>query len=125
MCAILALQNPHHAKRASQARNVRKIQNLKEGLESSVSSLDSDSESKDSQKQNLESSLLDSHSHGYSLDSHHHLFAQKEKGCYPLPALSKPRKSLRCFCCTLLATRWVFLRNRGESLAFSLSSQKC
>ncbi|WP_394996310.1 hypothetical protein [uncultured Helicobacter sp.] len=93
----------------------------KEGLESSVSSLDSDSESKDSQKQNLESSLLDSHSHGYSLGSQNRLFAQKKKGCYPLPALSKPRKSLRCFCCALLATRWLFLRNRGECLAVSLS----
>ena len=34
---------------------------------------------------NLESNLLDSRSHGYVLDSHHHLFAQKKRGIIPSP----------------------------------------
>ncbi|WP_395001828.1 hypothetical protein [uncultured Helicobacter sp.] len=55
--------------------------------------LDSDLESKtDLQShQTLESSLLDSRSHGYVPDSHHHLFAQKEKG-FPLSPLSPAPK---------------------------------
>ena len=46
---------------------------------------------------NLKSSLLDSYSHGHFLDSQNLVFAQKKKGYYPLPALSKPRKSRRFF----------------------------
>ena len=88
----------------------------KESPESSVSSLDSDSESKDSQKQNLESSLLDSHSHGYSLDSQNHLFAQKEKGFIPSRLAKAPKRIKR---------RFILFGNQGECLAISLSSQKC
>ena len=48
----------------------------------------------------------------------------KEKGVSPLPALPSPEKDKAPrFCCALLATRWVFLRNRGECLAVSLSRQ--
>ena len=52
------------------------------------------------------------------------MFAQKKKG-FPLSPLSPAPKKIkrRCFCCAALATRWVFLRNRGESLAVSLSRQ--
>ena len=77
--------------------------------ESSFSTLDSNLES----KANLESSLLDSLSHGYSLDSHHRLFAQKKKGCYPLPAPLSPEKD---------KAPLFFFGKQGESLAVSASS---
>ena len=52
------------------------------------------------------------------------LVCAKEKGVSPLPALPSPEKDKAPrFCCALLATRWVFLRNRGECLAVSLSRQ--
>ncbi|WP_394994287.1 hypothetical protein [uncultured Helicobacter sp.] len=58
--------------------------------------LDSDSESKtDSQShQNLESSLLDSRSHGYFLDSQNRLFAQKKRG-FPSPRTLKAHKKIK------------------------------
>ena len=47
------------------------------------------------------------------------LVCAKEKGVSPLPALPSPEKDKAPrFCCATLATRWVFLRKRGESLAF-------
>ena len=47
------------------------------------------------------------------------LVCAKEKGVSPLPALPSPEKDKAPrFCCASLATRWVFLRTRGESLAF-------
>ena len=45
----------------------------------------------------LKSSLLDSHSHGHFLDSQNLVFAQKKKGCYPLPAPLSPEKAA-AFC---------------------------
>ena len=57
--------------------------------------------------------FLDSHSHGYSLDSHHRLFAQKKKGCYPLPAPLSPEKD---------KAPLFFFGKQGESLAVSASS---
>ncbi len=57
--ALIAPHNPHHTKRASQVWNVRKIQNLR--FNTSDSNTESNSiDSKDSQKQNLESSFLES-----------------------------------------------------------------
>ena len=126
---------PPFAKKQSNTQNLEsirenvtlrngKMQNLSnmEITESKVDSesrfrvlvLDSDLESKtDLQShQTLESSLLDSRSHGYVPDSHHHLFAQKEKG-FPLSPLSPAPKRIkrRCFCCAALVTRWVFFGN--------------
>ena len=46
------------------------------------------------------------------------LVCAKEKGVSPLPALPSPEKDKAPrFCCATLATRWVFLHKRGESLA--------
>ena len=59
-----------------------------------VLALDSESKADSQSHQNLESSLLDSRSHGYFLDSQNRLFAQK-KGVSPLPALSKPAKRIK------------------------------
>ena len=91
-----------------------------------VLALDSESKADSQSHQNLESSLLDSRSHGYFLDSQNRLFAQKKRG-FPSPRTLKARKKNKAprFCCALLATRWLFLRNRGECLAVSLSRQKC
>ena len=57
------------------------------------SSLDLESKIDSQSHQNLESSLLDSLSHGYCLDSQNRLFAQKKKG-FPSPrTLKAPKKS--------------------------------
>ena len=84
-------QNNHRF--LSSGGGVNRYSLKRQHLESSFSTLDSNLES----KANLESSLLDSHSHGHSLDSHHRLFAQKKKGCYPLPAPLSPEKAA-AFC---------------------------
>ena len=64
-----------------------------------------------------ESSPMDSHSHGYSLDSQNRLFAQKEKGFIPSPLAKAPKRiKRRCFCCAALATRWVF--SAAKSISF-------
>ena len=56
------------------------------------SSLDLESKIDSQSHQNLESSLLDSLSHGYCLDSQNRLFAQKKKG-FPLsPHSQSPEK---------------------------------
>ena len=79
----------------------------------------------------LESSLLDSLSHGYCLDSQNRLFAQKEKGFIPSPLAKAPKRIKRRFFAALrlqpvgsfcAATKYIFWR---ECLAVSLSSQKC
>ncbi|WP_395003620.1 hypothetical protein [uncultured Helicobacter sp.] len=62
------------------------------------SSLDLESKIDSQSHQNLESSLLDSLSHGYCLDSQNHLFAQKEKGCYPLSPHSQSPEKVSTFC---------------------------
>ena len=60
--------------------------------------------------------VLDSLSHGYCLDSQNRLFAQKEKGCYPLSPHSQSPEKVSTFCA---ATKYIFWR---ECLAFSASS---
>ena len=86
------------------------LPNIKNSVRDSASRAESKTDSESMER--LESSLLDSRSHGYFLDSQSRLFAQKEKG-FPLSPLSPAPKKIkrRCFCCALLVTRWVFLRN--------------
>ena len=83
------------------------LPNIKNSVRDSASRAESKTDSESMER--LESSLLDSRSHGYFLASRHHLFAQKEKGCYPLsPHSQSPEKDkaplfLLRFACNPLA----------------------
>ena len=134
--------------RARQAWNLTQIQNLKKDSESSSIESKSTTESPTSKNlcealPNINNSACASTSRAESKESIDSKFLRiafsrifsnflescvcaKRKGVSPLPALPSPEKDKApLFCCAALATRWVFLRNRGECLAFSLSRQKC
>ena len=118
---ILSLAHPFSHK----TQDSKKLENIRENA--SLRNLESKTEilGNTESKAIAESSPMDSRSHGYCLDSQNRLFAQKEKGFIPSPLAKAPKRIKRhCFCCAALATRWVFSAI-GESLAFSLSSQKC
>ena len=95
------------------------LPNIKNSACASTSRAESKTDSESMER--LESSLLDSLSHGYSLDSQNRLFAQKEKGFIPSPLAKAPKRIKRRFFFSA-ATKYIFWR---ESLAISLSSQKC
>ena len=78
------------------------------------SSLDLESKIDSQSHQNLESSLLDSLSHGYCLDSQNRLFAQKKKG-FPLsPHSQSPEKVSTVFAALCLQAFGTAIKGRAS-----------
>ena len=99
--------------RNEQTQNLSDKKSIESKADSQVYENSESSSTESKSEESLESSFLESHSHEYSLNSHNLLFAQKKKGCYPLPAPLSPEKD---------KAPLFFFGNQGESLALSASS---